>query len=461
MTVHAAIAQQGQRPNIVFILADDLGYGDIAPYGQQLIQTPNLTRLANEGMKYTQFYAGTSVCAPSRSSLMTGLHTGHTPIRGNKEVDPEGQWPIPASVPTIGELMKMAGYTTGVFGKWGLGFVGSEGDPLRHGFDRFYGYNCQGEAHRYYPTHLWDNDTRIDLQGNAQLQKPVTYAPELIQEKALRFIEANSAKPFLLLLTYTLPHAELLMPEDSLLAMYKGKFPEKPYNGNDYGIKAGRMGYASQPYPHAAFAAMVTRLDAYVGQVLDKLKALGIDQHTLVIFTSDNGPHLEGGADPDFFRSSGGLRGAKRDLYEGGIREPFIVKWPGKVKAGTVSDAVGAFWDVMPTLADVINEPLGIATDGISMLPSMLGQKQPKHNHLYWEFHENGGTQAVLFGNWKCIRLHVDDPSKTRLELYDLSKDRGERHDLAATYPEIVRNAVFIMDHEHVPSNDFPLAVER
>jgi len=459
-SMQIVVAQQGRKPNIVFILADDLGYGDIQPYGQKLVQTPNLNRLAKEGMKYTQFYAGTSVCAPSRSSLMTGQHTGHTPIRGNKEVLPEGQVPIPASTITIAEVMKSAGYTTGLFGKWGLGFPGSEGDPLKQGFDKFYGYNCQGEAHRYYPTHLWDNSTRVELEGNDSLRRAVTYAPALIQQKALQFIDDNKSKPFMLFLTYTLPHAELLVPDDSLFQMYKGRFAEKPYHGNDYGDKAGRMGYASQQYPHAAFAAMVTRLDMYVGQVMKKLKALGLDDNTLIIFTSDNGPHWEGGADPDFFNSGGGLGGAKRDMYEGGIREPFIVKWNGKVKPGTINNYVGAFWDVLPTLAQITNQPVPAAIDGISFLPSMNGRKQQGHDYLYWEFHEGGGKQAVRFGQWKCIRLNVDDPSKTTISLYDLKKDKEEKHDVAAQHKDITDKAIKLINEAHTNSKEFPFAYE-
>ncbi|MDI3319256.1 arylsulfatase [Pinibacter soli] len=454
------VAQQNRKPNIVFILADDLGYGDIQPYGQKLIQTPNLNILAKEGMKYTQFYAGTSVCAPSRSSLMTGQHTGHTPIRGNKEVLPEGQVPIPDSTVTIAEIMKKAGYSTGLFGKWGLGFPGSDGDPVKQGFDKFYGFNCQAEAHRYYPTHLWDNTTRVDLEGNDSLLKTVTYAPELIQQKALQFIDDNKSKPFVLFLTYTLPHAELLVPDDSLFQVYKGRFTETPYRGIDYGNKAKRSGYTSQQYPRATFAAMVTRLDMYVGQVMNKLKALGLDDNTLIIFTSDNGPHIEGGADPKFFNSSGGLRGEKRDLYEGGIREPFIVKWKGKVKAGSTNNYAGGFWDVMPTLAQIANEPVPTYIDGISFLPSMTGKKQASHDYLYWEFHESGGRQAVRFDQWKCVRLNVDDPSKTTVELYNLDNDKEEKNNVAGQHKDIKDKAIRLMNQAHSKSNEFPFAYE-
>ncbi len=447
---------KNQKPNIVFIMADDLGYGDIAPYGQQKIHTPNITRLANEGMKFTQFYAGTSVCAPSRASLMTGLHTGHTFIRGNKEVDPEGQQPLPDNSFTLGKLVQQAGYTTGVFGKWGLGPVGSSGDPLRQGFDAFYGYNCQLLAHRYYPTHLWDNDKRVDLPGNENLQAPAVYAEDLIQQKALAFISEHRQAPFALFLTYTLPHAELLVPDDSILQSYKNKFPEQAYNGNDYGPRAKKGGYTSQALPHATFAAMVSRLDAYVGEVMALLKQLDLDNNTLVIFTSDNGPHVEGGADPAFFNSAGGLRGVKRDLYEGGIREPFIARWPGKIKPGSTSGFVGAFWDIMPTLAAITGAKLAGPTDGISFLPELTGKKQVTHKYLYWEFHENGGRQAVRKGNWKAIRLNVFNESATTLELYDLATDPQEKNNLAAENPKLVKELTKIMESSHVESAIFP-----
>lgn len=444
------------KPNVIVILADDLGYGDTEPYGQTKIRTLNISRLANEGMRFTQFYAGTSVCAPSRSSFMTGLHTGHTYIRGNKEVEPEGQQPIPDSAITIGEVAKQAGYVTGIFGKWGLGPVGSEGDPLKQGFDRFYGYNCQLLAHRYYPVHLWDNDIKLRLEGNDQLLHPQTYAPELIQREAMKFLEEHKAQPFMLLLTYTLPHAELLMPEDSIFESYKGAFPERPYKGNDYGGNALKGGYASQQYPHAAFASMVTRLDLYIGQVMNKLKELDLDENTLVIFTSDNGPHLEGGADPAFFNSGGGLRGYKRDLYEGGIRVPFIVRWPGKIKARTVSDHQGAFWDVLATFSEITKAPVPMHTDGISFLPSLLQKKQQKHASLYFEFHENGGTQAIRRGNWKLVKSRVLDTAKTKVELFDLAKDPYEEKDLAPQNPEKVKVLLKEIERSHKESSVFP-----
>lgn len=446
------------QPNIVLIVADDLGYGDIGINGQRLIKTPNIDQLAAQGVRFNQFYAGTTVCAPSRSALLTGKHTGHTYIRGNKGVDPEGQEPIADSVVTLAEMLKKAGYATAAFGKWGLGPVGSEGDPNNQGFDLFYGYNCQSLAHRYYPDHLWQNSQRIGLAENANLTKNQTYAPDLIQKQALGFIESQDSKqPFFLFLPYILPHAELLVPDDSLFRYYKGKFPETLYKGADYEPSATTGGYTSQAYPHATFAAMVARLDAYVGQVLAKLKAKGLDENTLIIFTSDNGPHLEGGADPIFFASGGGFRGFKRDLYEGGIRVPFIARWPGKIKPNTQSNYIGAFWDLFPTFTELAGARPTTKGDGLSIVPSLLGKRNQKaHDYLYWEFHEGGGKQAVRQGTWKAVRLNVNKPDASTLELYDLAKDPGEKRDVSVVYPDKVKELGRLMDQSHTPSVLFP-----
>lgn len=450
-----------QRPNIIFILADDLGYGDVGFNGQQKIKTPNLDKMAANGLRFSRFYAGTSVCAPSRSSLMSGLHTGHTYIRGNKGVAPEGQQPIADSVVTVAELLRESGYVTGAFGKWGLGSPGSEGDPLRQGFDRFFGYNCQSLAHRYYPAHLWDNDKKVVLDANENLQKMAVYAPDLIQDEALEFVASQDGKrPFFMFLPYILPHAELVAPDDSLLQYYKGKFPETPFNGNDYGPEATNGGYASQAFPHATFAAMVARLDMYVGQIVAALSKKGLDKNTLIIFTSDNGPHTEGGADPVFFNSSGGFRGVKRDLYEGGIRVPALAYWPGVVKPG-VSHHAGAFWDILPTFTELAGMKKQAHTDGISLVPTLLGKgKQPAHAYLYWEFHEKGGRQAVSQGTWKAVRLEANNPAKTKVELYDLSKDPQESVDLAKTNPKKAAELARLMDQAHRPSALFPFAGE-
>ncbi|GAB3887128.1 arylsulfatase [Spirosoma agri] len=450
------------RPNIIFILADDLGYGDVGVYGQKLIKTPNIDRLAAEGIRFTQFYAGTSVCAPSRSSLLTGQHTGHTYIRGNKEVQPEGQQPLADSVTTVAELLQKAGYKTAAFGKWGLGPVGSSGDPINQGFDRFYGYNCQALAHRAYPNHLWADERKIVLTANQNLQQTNDYAPDLIQKQALNFLAGQANKqPFFLFLPYTLPHAELVVPDDSIFAHYKGKFAEKPFKGADYGPDAKTGGYTSQAYSRATFAAMVTRLDMYVGQVLATLKANGLDRNTLVIFSSDNGPHTEGGADPAFFNSSGGFRGVKRDLYEGGIRVPLLARWPDGIKPGTKSDYIGAFWDLLPTFAELAGTPTPAHLDGLSIVPSLTGKgSQKKHEYLYWEFHEGGGRQAIRQGNWKAVRLQVSKEPNGTVELYNLSNDPAETQNLAAKYPGKANELGQLMKASHVASALFPFGGE-
>jgi arylsulfatase A-like enzyme len=460
-----SLATEIQKPNIVYILADDLGYGDLSCYGQKHFQTPNLDRMAREGMRFTQHYAGTTVCAPSRSSLMTGLTTGHTPIRGNKGWDPEGQWPLPAETYTLAEMLKDAGYATGAFGKWGLGFIDTEGSPNKQGFDEFYGYNCQSLAHNYYPSHLWDNEEKVILEGNSGDQFG-QYAPELIHQRALQFIEKNNpkntGKPFFLFYPNIIPHAELLLPE-KYMEPFRGKFlPEKAYKGAEPGDKRFRKGaYGTQPKSHAAFAAMVSLLDRQVGEVLDKLKELGLDKNTIVIFSSDNGPHLEGGADPDYFDSNGPLKGYKRDLYEGGIREPMIAWWPEKIKAGTTSDHVSAFWDVMPTLAELAGIEAPANIDGISFLPALLGKNgQKQHDYLYWEFHEQGGRQAIRKDNWKLVRYQVLDSTKTTTELYDLNTDLGEEQNVAKEHPEVAEDLLKLMSRARTPSDVFTFRSE-
>jgi arylsulfatase A len=450
------------KPNIIYILADDLGYGDLSCYGQKHFQTPNIDGMASEGMRFTQHYAGTTVCAPSRSSLMTGLTTGHTPIRGNKQHGEEGQWPLPANSFTIAEMLKEAGYATGAFGKWGLGSPGSEGDPNNQGFDKFYGFNCQSLAHNYYPGHLWDNQEKIILEGNSG-DKFEEYAPDLIHKQALMFMEKNKDKPFFLYYPTTIPHAELMLPP-KYMEKYRGKFlPEKKYEGAVPGSNRFREGaYGTQPESHAAFAAMVTLLDQKVGEIFAKLKELGLDKNTIVIFSSDNGPHKEGGADPDYFDSNGPYRGYKRDLYEGGIREPMIVWWPGKIKQGTTSDHLSAFWDVMPTLAEIVGAGTPRNIDGISFLPTLLNKSgQKNHETLYWEFHELDGRQAIRKNNWKLIRYQVFIPAKTTTELYDLDKDPGEVNNVADKHPELITELLKRMAESRVPSDIFKFQSEK
>ncbi len=431
--------------NVIYILADDLGYGDLGCYGQQKIVTPNLDKMAAEGMLFTQHYAGCTVSAPSRCSLMTGLHTGHSQIRGNKEIKPEGQLPMEENTYTIARLMKEAGYATGIFGKWGLGHPESFSVPNQMGFDEFYGYNCQRQAHTYYPDHLWHNSEVVSFPENVNPGRKV-YSQDLIHDEALQFIRENKDNPFFALLTYTLPHAELNLPHDSIYQLYENAFEEVPYLYNG--------GYAASEKPYASFAAMVTRLDKYVGDVMAELKAQGLDKNTIVIFTSDNGPHREGGANPDFFKSYGPLKGVKRDVYEGGIRVPMIAWCPDKIKAGVKNDHVSAFWDMMPTLAELTQVSIPVNTDGISFLPTLFSEEgQQQHDYLYWEFHELNGREALRAGNWKLIRQPV--VGETILELYDLNSDIHEDNNLAAQYPEKVKELTVLLDGARTESSLF------
>ena len=418
--------------NVIYILADDLGYGDLGCYGQKLIKTPNLDRLAQEGVQFTQHYSGCSVSAPSRCSLLTGLNTGHTQVRGNKEIDPEGQMPMSPDTYTLGKLFKDANYATGIFGKWGLGFPGSGSTPNEMGFEEFYGYNCQRMAHSYYPEYLWHNNKKVFIKGNENGKRAI-YTQDSIHIHAMRFIQQQKGKKFFALLTYTLPHAELNAPKDALYNMYAGKFQETPFNQNS--------SYASSLTPRATYAAMVSRLDLYVGELVELLKAEGLDKNTIIMFSSDNGPHNEGGGDPEFFNSNGPLRGIKRDLYEGGIRVPMIA-WCPTIFKPAKTELISAFWDVLPTLADAINVKLPVATDGISFMPTLLNRPanyQQKHEYLYWEFHERGGRVAIRFGNWKAVQYNHGTKPDAPIELYDLEKDIHEDHNLAPEYPEIVQ----------------------
>ncbi len=450
-----------RKPNIIYIVADDLGYGDLSSYGQQRFQTPNIDRIAKEGMMFTDHYAGTTVCAPSRCALMTGMHTGHAFIRGNKEWQPEGQWPMPDSLYTIGEMLKEAGYTTGAFGKWGLGFVGTSGDPNKQGFDHFFGYNCQRLAHNYYPGHLWNNDEKIILDGNLN-RGTSDYAPINIHREALKFMEENRDTSFFLFYPSVIPHAELLAPEE-YMERFRGKFlPEKIYEGVDDG-ETYRLGpYGSQEESHAAFVAMVTILDEQVGEILDLVNTLGLEDNTLIIFTSDNGPHLEGGADPDYFNSNGPFTGYKRDLYEGGIRVPMLAKWKGHITPGSQSDHASAFWDVMPTLADLLDIKIDHAIDGISFLPTLVGSTdQKKHEYLYWEFHERGGRQALRKDEWKIVRYDIGENPPGNIQLFNLSNDPSESQDLADDQPEKLKELTRLMDNARVSNEVFQFPLDK
>jgi len=440
-----------RKANIIFILADDLGWGDLGCYGQKKIKTPNLDKMASEGMQFTDHYAGSTVCAPSRCSLMTGYHTGHSRVRGNYEKGPHGFGAglelRPQDI-TVAELLKSAGYRTGLFGKWGLGVMGTTGQPDKKGFDEWFGYLNQGRAHSYYPEYLWKNGKKVMLEGNKNGQRQ-QYSHDLITEEAFKFVRKNKNQPFFMYLAYTIPHAELLVPEDSLQE-YKGKFPEKPYVNK----RPGRMGsYSSQPTPHAAYAAMVTRMDRDIGRLFDLLKELGIDDNTLVLFSSDNGPHHEGGGDPEFFDSNGPLRGMKRDLYEGGIRVPLLARWPGKIKPGRVTNHVSAFWDFLPTACEIAGVPTRM-TDGISYLPTLLGKEQREHKYLYWEFHERKTSeQAIRMGKWKAIRHQPDGP----IELYDLETDIEEANNVVREHPEIVQQLLVLFSDARTPHSLWPL----
>ena len=439
------------RPNIIFILADDLGYGDLGTYGQKIIRTPHLDQLAAEGMRFTQFYAGNTVCAPSRSVLMTGLHMGHTRVRGNAGTEnPEPQM-LRAGDVTVARVLQTAGYTTALIGKWGLGNAGDEGEPRKHGFDYSFGFLNQTHAHNHYPDFLWRNGERVALPnvvtqvgpvaGTGYATQRVVYASDLFFDEARDFIARSKTRSFFLYLALTVPHA------NNERARVLGDGQEVPSYGP----------YADQPWPDAqkGQAAMITRMDARVGDLIAQLKTLGLDHNTLVIFSSDNGPHREGGPlhNPEFFAASGPLNGTKRALTDGGIRVPWIARWPGKIKAGSVSAHVGYFGDVMATFVELTGATAPKILDSISLVPELLGRgEQAKHPYLYWEFYEKGFSQAVLLdGRWKGIRLLK--PSAP-IRLFDLQHDLGEKTDLAAQQPELVARAAAVMREAHV-DNEF------
>ena len=433
-------AAGSRQPNIVFIMADDLGYGDVSCYGQSKFSTPRIDSLAEQGMKFTQMYAGTTVCAPSRCCLMTGVHSGHAYIRGNMAGKPFGDSPLPADAVTLTRVLKDAGYSVGVFGKWGLGAVGNVGDPNKHGVDRFFGYYSQLEAHNYYPPRLHDNGVQIDLDGK-------TYSHDLIVSKALEFIRENKDKPFFCYMPVTIPHAAMQVPEP-YMTPWRKKFPE-------FENVLGRYSYNTVVRnPIAAFPAMVTRLDDTVGQVLDLLKELGLEEDTIVIFTSDNGPHHEGGHRPDFFNSSGAVRGLKRDLYDGGIREPFVIQWKGKIQPGAVTEHVAAFWDILPTFAELAGAKTPDNLDGISLVPTLLGDPdyQKSHEYLYWEFHEMGGKRAVRFGDFKAVQNDMNKKPRGKIEIYNIVEDPKELNNLAEKRPDLVQKARKILNSARTPN---------
>ena len=493
LSTHSANGQKkDSKPNIIFILCDDMGYGDLGCYGQPFIRTPHIDAMASEGMRFTQAYAGSPVSAPSRASFMTGQHTGHCEVRGNKEYwgnspiimygnnkeySVVGQHPYDPDHVILPEIMKDNGYTTGMFGKWAGGYEGSCSTPDKRGIDEYYGYICQFQAHLYYPNFLnryskalgdtgvvrivMDENIKYPMYG-PEYQKRSQYSADMIHKKAMEWLDQQDTKqPFFGIFTYTLPHAELVQPEDSILNEYKAKFdPDKVYKGSEGSI------YNDITHTHAQFADMITRLDYYVWEVLKKLKEKGLDENTLVIFSSDNGPHEEGGADPTFFGRDGKLRGLKRQCHEGGIRIPFIARWPGHVPAGKVNDHICAFYDLMPTFCDVAGiknyekkyrnkEKEVDYFDGISFAPTLLGKKKQKqHDFLYWEFNETNQI-AVRMDDWKLI------VKKGKPFLYNLKTDIHEDNDVALQHPDIVEKLKKVIFEQRIPNPYFSVTLPK
>ncbi|MDE7457594.1 MAG: arylsulfatase [Muribaculaceae bacterium] len=477
-TAAAMWAAQADRPNVIYIMCDDMGYGDLGCYGQPYISTPNIDSLASRGMRFTQAYAGSPVSAPSRASLMTGQHSGHGEVRGNKEYWPGtpmvrygdnedysvvGQHPYSPDREILPEVMKRHGYRTGMFGKWAGGYEGSESTPDKRGIDDFYGYICQFQAHLYYPNFLnryypEEGDTatvRVVMEENIKYpmfgddyQKRTQYSADMIHQEAMKWLDKQDGEtPFFGVMTYTLPHAELVQPADSLLEGYKRKFFQDKTWGGQEGSR-----YNPTIHTHAQFAAMISRLDAYVGEIVAKLEEKGLADNTIVVFTSDNGPHEEGGADPQFFGRDGKLRGIKRSCHEGGIRVPFIVSWPGHIEAGSESDHQLAFYDVMPTLKEIVGEKSPEGEDGISFLPELLGAEQPRHEFLYWEFNETDQI-GLRQGDWKLV------VKKGVPELYNLAEDIHEDNNVAADHPELVSAMIEIIRAQHTDNPHFRVTV--
>ena len=480
-----AAQQQDTKPNIILILADDLGYGELGCYGQTKIKTPHLDKIAAEGIKFSQFYSGQTVCAPSRCSLLTGRHQGHAQIRENsphlqKFVDAElakaipgakplrrgfvalpnnkkeytGQYPLKAGTVTLGTMLQGQGYKTACVGKWGLGHPFNSGNPNKQGFDFYFGYICQRNAHSFYPEYLYKNDTKVYYPGNTNRahigpDDKEVYSGDAMEVECLNFIKENKDNPFFLYYANPIPHLNLQVPEKDL-ALYRSKDAFKDDPAYD-----GKRGYIAHPTPRAAYAGMVTHMDNSIGKIMALLKELNIDDNTLVIFTSDNGPTYLGGYDREFFNGAGELKGHKGNLYEGGIRVPTVMRWPGKIAPGRVSDHVAAFWDFMPTLAEISNAPKPDC-DGLSFLNELQGKTQNEHDHLYWEFYGYGGWQVVRKGDWKAIRKDIRK-SNMSIELYNLKNDVSETTDLAAQYPEVVAKMAEIMKQEHLPNGFFPM----
>lgn len=436
--VLSCYAVAADKPNIIYILSDDLAQGDLGCYGQKLIQTPNLDRMAREGTRYLQAYCGTSVCAPSRSSLMTGLHSGHCPIRANREIQPEGQKPLPEGTITVAHILRQAGYATACCGKWGMGMFDTSGSPLKMGFDHFFGYNCQRHAHSYFPTYLYQDAQRLNLPGNTGKGVGKTYAQNLIQEEALKFVRVNKERPFFLFYAITLPHGD--------------------HEIDDLGIYAEKDGWTPT---QKAYAAQVTRLDHDVGQLVRLLRDLNLDQNTLVIVSGDNGSSFAPSSEVGrlFEQASNGLRGYKRTLYEGALRQAALAWWPGQVPAGRVTDEPWAFWDFLPTAAELASTqvPPECKTDGLSLVSFLKGGAVPRRDYFYWELHEAASLQALRFDHWKAVR----NGPEAELELYDLTSDPAEAHNVAAQHPDLVSKASTLMQASRTESSDWPLVQKR
>ena len=441
------------RPNIIFIMADDLGYGDLGCYGQEIIQTPNIDRLARSGIRFTRHYAGNTVCAPSRCALMTGYHMGHAQVRGNRQAEPSGQWPIAPGTVTVARLLQSAGYRTAMIGKWGLGIENSTGDPLKQGFDYYYGYLDQVLAHNYYPEYLLRNGEREYLDNEVQYldttfwhkglgsfsTRKSVYSHDLFLEDALEYLENNYAHPFFLYLPFTIPHDNGEAPAGERMEVPD----EGPYAAEDW------------PGDTRRYAAKITRMDKGVGKILDKLKALGIQENTIVFFTSDNGP-MPGEEFTEFFNSNGPLRGGKRDVYEGGIRVPMVVSWPERIKPGRVSDHMSAFWDFLPTACELAGIPVPEGLDGLSYVPELLEKDQSAHFSLYWEFPSMGGKQALIKGKWKLVRNDCFGEDGGETALFNLEEDPGELRDLSEKYPEVLSDLTDHIEQVRTESEIFP-----
>ena len=437
-----------RKPNIVLIMADDLGWQEIGVMGQKKIRTPNIDNLATKGMRFNQFYSGSAVCAPSRCNLITGKHGGHAYIRNNREIKNKGdifggQLPLPEGEIGLAKILKSVGYTTGCFGKWGLGAVGTTGDPLNQGFDRFYGYNCQRHAHNLYPKYLVNDQENEFLPGNTRSNTGEIYAPQRIADEMLEFVSKNKKQPFFLYYPTVLPHLPLQAPKEDI-EEYKGLWPETPYNGRSY---------QPHPTPRACYAAMISFLDKQIGRLMALLKNLNLDRNTIVMFTSDNGStHLRSQVDYDFFDSVGPLRGLKGSLYEGGIRVPFIAHWPGKIRSNQQSDHLAANYDLLATIAEIVDVQITMDTDGTSFLPLLLGktegQKIPPY--LFWDFAGYGGQMAVRMGKWKGLKRDLRKKDKVTLELYNLEEDIGETNNVTSQHPEIAAKIEQIILRERV-----------